>query len=181
MTPIQLLVDDVAFVSEPTCPDDASVIDGDFERADSATSWARPATANPASTAIVHDPDNAHGGDAFASISVAAKCQYGVIEQTVTVPSPVAGAGPAVSFYYALPSSTTSRFYVGDELLAVAPTYTKKIVCLHPRLAGTPYPVVFGGLGTDNSPNACGGALPAEAIRIDDVTVTTDPSCPAAE
>lgn len=118
-----------------------------------------------------------------ARFSSAPPCPHASLSGSVTVPSPVNGAGPALSFFYETNTSTRTSLSVTMNAFALpavqplAPTWTKATVCLDPRLAGRPELLRF--IAVDADGGACADGFAEETVGLDDVTLGTDPGCPA--
>jgi hypothetical protein len=172
--------DDLAFVSEPSCPEASYVADGSFE---SSTATVLPwvlehSTQYSTSARIVRNAAaSAHGGSQYLSLSSGQVCHYGRATQTITVPPASGAAGPAVKLWYRLPAATKAVFTMTPGgLFATSASWVQKIVCLDSKDAGRPVQLrinASGGSGT------CATTFSTEDIDVDDIEVTTDASCPA--
>ena len=188
---VEYFVDDLAFVSEPSCPESSFLLGGDFEGPTAATYWAtkagpiNPALPPPLSppTAGIVTTGDAHGGASHVLFSLPESCEYAYATQTITVPPPQPGRGPAVKLWYKTSGSgqATMTISVNDTLqsasLSAAPAWTQRTLCLDPYGANRPTDL-FIHAQVPYPSGAC-GAIPLETLAIDDVEVTTDPSCPS--
>lgn len=174
--------DDLSFVSDPSCPEAAHVIDGGFEKSnDVVSAWIlEHDTLYSTRADLVRNDDYygaPHGGAAYVSLASGQACHYGRAKQTITVPQPSATAGPAVKLWYRAPTKDKASFSTSPGVeLAASTTWKQQIVCLDPKQAGRPLPFEIkadGGAGT------CATTFSSERLDVDDVEVTTDPSCPA--
>jgi hypothetical protein len=165
----EFVVDDLAVVSEPTCPDAAPIVDGDFERSDAALYWAPDLDG-----AILSFPQGAapKSGNAHAQITTL-QCNKtnNNIQGAVTIPESRPGAGgPVLTFWYKATSSAAQTYYGPSGLLAPTTTWTSKKSCLPPRLAGSPYSVSFSVYS--------GSSCASGTLSIDDLRVGYDGTCP---
>lgn len=182
---LDYFIDDVSFGSDPSCPEASFVLGGDFEGA-GGTATAYWTFANfsldiggaPAaqSSGIVTTGD-AHGGASHALLSVDTTCADATMSGTITTPPAEPGRGPAMKFWYKTTGAGKLTFRVAaDELGGTLPatsSWTQHTLCLDPSAANRPTRVSFGA----NQPASPCAAQPVEALAIDDVEVTTDPSC----
>jgi hypothetical protein len=165
---IDFLVDDLAIVSEPACPEPGLVIDGDFERKTSANPWMarlQGATLSFAGGA------GAHGGTGYARLSGNATCDESSLSQSITVPDAVPGAGgPQLRFWYQ-GTGTEARFRGADDILPATTGWTQHTKCLAPTSAGhhVPFSIYF---------QAGGAACAYPTLLLDDVDVVHAKSCP---
>jgi hypothetical protein len=187
--------DDLAFVSDATCAADVGVRDGSFEQAGAAAS-ASGSAASTASAWVLQpnlqgtggdvalrvDPSYAHTGQVAAVFTADGPCAAAGLEGSVTVPTPTAAAGPALSFWYRTNAfahagvvvSLTSLF----APLAFRPTgaWTRVTACLDPAQAGRPdqLNIVLRGGGGE-----CVDTYDAvDTFAVDDVALGTDAACP---
>lgn len=176
--------DDLSFVSDPSCPVAANVVDGSFESSTAeASPWilAHDTQYSTDASIVRRSPEDAHSGSAYLSLYTSQVCHFGRAQQTITVPLPAGAAGPAVKLWYRLPKKVTASFTVtagkaASAALAVAATWTQKIVCLRPVDAGQP---VGFGITASGGSGTCANTFSGETLDVDDIEVTTDPSCPA--
>lgn len=175
-------VDDLAIVSDDRCPEDAPLFDPGFENdgADAGLSptWVLNAE-DPArgSARLAVDSAAAHAGDVSLSLSVRKPCREPSASTVFTVPEPQGTAGPALKFWYRtshLLEATASSTPGGA--LAASERWTQQTICLDPRTAGRPQQLSF----KIRASGTCDAPLDDEALHVDDVEATTDPSCPAA-
>jgi hypothetical protein len=180
-TAADFIFDDVAIVSDPTCPSSTYLLDGDFESTDLASPWTFDRNDTVSGIAAIASVSDAHSGQRILSVSSAHSCDYTFASQSITVPPPVGNAGPALKFWYRLPAAVNALFYVdsgapGPPQLPVTPQWTQRVQCLDPNRVNQAVPIQVtaqGGLG-----QTCMMSFPAEQIDVDDVEVTTDASCP---
>jgi hypothetical protein len=145
--------------------------DGDFEGPVSA--WILENSEETPGFQIESGP-MAHSGTGYLHASVHGACSSANASTTITLPAAKPGAGPAVRFFYKRPFDGPDEYqfrvpYLGVPLPATS-VWTEKVVCL-PQSVGQ---AVSIGIAAPSS-GVCDG--PAEELFIDDVVVTTDPSC----
>ncbi|WP_434042486.1 MULTISPECIES: hypothetical protein [Sorangium] len=175
-------VDDIAFVSDDRCPEEAPIFDPGFENASLGEGLAPTWVLNDddttgASAALPVDPAAARSGEVSLALSVRKPCREPSASTVFTVPGPDGAAGPALKFWYRTShlSAATASSTPGAELPA-SESWTQQTICLDPRTAGRPQHLSFK-IGTSG---VCDAPLDRETLHVDDVEVTTDPSCPAA-
>lgn len=175
------VIDDVRIDTEATCPAVANVFDGDFESAPTALSW-RFGGDSTAGSAVVSSAD-AHGGAAYAALRADAQCKVGTLTQAITVPVSEAGRGPALKFWYRSGAPEHSRAWVRTATettteLPPAAAWTQRTICLNPYESLRPADLLFQIQGEFGSRGCPGTPFAEETLAIDDVEVTTDPTCP---
>lgn len=177
--PRDFVFDDLAFASEPSCPDQAWILDGGFEESPHVLGWQlAQSTEFTTSARVLKSATAARSGASGLLLSVGQVCATASARQTITVPPPAGGAGPAIKLWYKLTSATTARFSTSPGgTLAPSADWTQKIICLPPGSDGRPLAFSIAASG---GPGTCANTFPSERIYVDDVEVTTDPSCPAA-
>jgi hypothetical protein len=188
---VEYFVDDLAFVSEPSCPESSFVLGGGFEGPTAETYWAidasqvyfnSPPPMLPPTAGIAFTGD-AHGGASHVLFSLPESCERATATQTITVPPPEPGRGPALKLWYKTsgPGQATTTVSVNSTLqsanLPAAPSWTQHTLCLDPYGGSRPTDL-FIVTQLLNTGAGC-GAIPLETVAIDDVEVTTDPSCPS--
>jgi hypothetical protein len=182
--------DDLAFVSEPACETDANVFDPGFEQVaraeDAAPFWSidRYEDEPDADVELKINATLPHTGNVAALFSASTPCPHASISGSVTVPTPVGMAGPALKFWFRTGSSTHTGLGVSlNALLApvslpATSTWTQVKACLDPHVAGRPDLLRFGIVSATGG-GICADTFPTETFAIDDVELTTDASCPA--
>ena len=183
------VLDDLTFVSDPSCPSTAYLADGGFERTDPGAAWdttllsdsvepGRVKTRDP--IGIDTTPANVHSGQRALKIVNSDSCGANSATFAIAVPPPAPGAGPAVAFFYKAPAVTTSGMFVTVAGVTITPpaaaNYTRAQICLDPTMAGQTV-MVEAGLGGRVTNGVC-GSIPAETAWFDDFTVTTSAACP---
>jgi hypothetical protein len=185
------VLDSLAFVSEPACPTDADAFDPSFENVVEAPGvapfWAleqyddRP----DSKVALVTDGSAAHTGKVGARFTASSPCPHASISGAVTVPAPAGAAGPALKLSWRTGASQHDSLFVvmnafstAPKSLPLAPAWTQATICLDPDLAGRPELLRIGVMNVDGG-GTCANGFPEETIDLDDVTLGTDPSCPA--
>jgi hypothetical protein len=133
-----------------------------------------------ASATVDTTPANAHGGQRAAKLTTNGGCSSANVYLPISVPMPTATAGPALTlFYRTAPGLMSSHpMLIGGSAstpLSDAPDYTQVQVCLDPMLGGQN---IAPSVQMDGGFTNCAFTFPAETIWIDDVAVTTSPTCP---
>jgi hypothetical protein len=171
--------DDLAFVSEPTCPETPYVVDGGFESSTaSASSWHLVHTTPFTTQAAIVRNVGPHGGAAHLTLSTGQVCQNAFATQTITVPPATSAGSPALKLWYRQPLGSRASFSAtagAKRDLAASPDWQQVIMCLPPERAGQPMELRLeanGGAGT------CAEAFSQERLDVDDVELTNDVSCP---
>ena len=182
----EFVVDDLQFVSDPTCAAAAWVSDGGFERTDPARAWSFGLTTDTvqggvASATVDTTPANARSGQRAVKLSTNGGCSSASVFVPISIPMPTATAGPALTlFYRTAPALTSSRPTLtagtSSATLSDARDYTQVQVCLDPTLGGQN---VAANVQMNGGFIDCSVTFPDESIWIDDVAVTTSPTCPA--
>lgn len=167
--PTDLLVDDLRLVDDPTCGEAPLVRDPGFEGNVRSRPWVIHIGGAP--TTFTTDAASARSGSGAVSATITACNTSGGVYQSITVPPPSATGGPAARFWYKanLPLATTASG--GAVNLVPAAPWTQRVTCLPPRLEGFEYELRFV---LSAGANCNGGGT----LNVDDVEVTTDPSCP---
>lgn len=191
---IEYFIDDVAFVSDPSCPESSFVLGGDFETANATAYWAFSDSTKgsggppPAQISGIVTTGGAHSGASHALLSVAGECNAATMSQTVTTPISQPGRGPAVKLWYKTSGLSQVRIEVAagetGAQLPAAPDWTARTVCLDPYSGNRPTSLSVYASGPKPGEGSGGGggvgchAIAVETVAFDDVEVTTDPSCP---
>ena len=164
----EFVFDDIAVKSDPSCPEEAKIVDGSFERPDADRYWF--ANVDAGATATFPKTGGADG-PGFLVLNHTQCQRSSSVAGTVTIPEAMPGSGgPRLSFRYRATASNNT-FYSGPSgLLAPAVTWTETKTCLPPRYAGAPYPVSFG--------LSSGSNCQASQLAVDAVAVGRDPACP---
>jgi hypothetical protein len=184
------VIDGLAFVSDDACAAGASLRDGGFEQLTAQTAvasfWAleRYDDAGGSDVALVTDGAAAHGGAVLARFSASSPCPHASLSGGVTVPAPAGGAGPALGLWYETNTAAHSSLAVSMNALAaplmlpLAAGWTHVTACLDPHLATRP-DLLRVSLASVDGGGTCADTFPGETVGLDDVTLGTDPSCPA--
>jgi hypothetical protein len=182
--------DGLAFVSEPACAADVNVFDPGFEQAVTAPALAPSWTLQRfddepgARVALATDGSWVHGGRAAAVFTASTPCSHANLAAGVAVPACDGAGGPALKFWYdTRATARTSLAVTMNALLAPVPlpavsAWTQVTACLDPRLAGRPDLLTFA-LVSDGG-GLCADTFAMESAAVDDVELTTDPSCAVA-
>ncbi len=178
--------DDVQLVSEQSCPASATVANGGFEQP-LRDGWSMlqscpngPCPAGTISTGTSSNPALARAGNGSLLMSLGQRCGGNLVSATVTVPQPSATGGPALRFFYKLPTldpNSTARVTYdlsGSRTLATTATYSAQIICLEPRMTGRVMTVVFAL----NAYGLCSETYTPDVLSVDDVEVVPDSLCP---
>jgi hypothetical protein len=175
------VIDDLALVSDPSCPPEALIMDGGFEATGPLSWWARSASYDAPDAG----PIRVHSGSSALHLAVATSCQFNNASTTITLPALRGGsAGLAVTFWYDTTSLASARLRVsvtGASPVAVPASdagqqWQQAKVCVPSE--GRPIDVP-GTVAVELSAidGLCGLPAFGEAW-IDDFEVTTDPACP---
>jgi hypothetical protein len=122
-----------------------------------------------------------HAGAAALRLDASVTCYGGTWNTDVVGPPSTPTAGPALAFFYRADAANKTKFEViasGSVFTGTADnTWRQGVVCLDPKLAGRPQTVSFtreflGG--------TCEIAMATETAFVDDLALTTDPSCPSS-
>jgi len=177
------VVDNITFSTDTRCPMVANIIDGGFERTDPGSGWAIYSdNAEYGYTEYTTASANVHGGTQALDISLDGPCAYPSAETTVTIPDPVGTAGPAVKFWYKTdPYANGAEFsaYVGEQSVSLpaVSVWTQQTLCLDPWQPGRGANLELQG--SNSVGGTCATYFNAVNGYFDDVTVTTDATCPA--
>jgi hypothetical protein len=186
----EIIFDGISFVTDPACATDANIFDPGFEQtavpSSGASFWAlqRYEDVPTSDVELVVDPTIAHTGKVAARFTGSTPCPVAAMSGSVTMPGPEGANGPALKFWY--DASGTSHLGLNVVLgalsapvaLPVTTTWTQFTACLDPRLATHPDLLTFSLVSEDGG-GTCSDAFPVETILLDDVELTTDPSCPS--
>ncbi len=185
-------LDDVEFVSEPTrCPAQLPFGDGTFESGVNPHGWFSPSNGcsgsacTPGNTAGgLVDPAQARTGSGVGRLSTQQRCVQTVMRAPMVIPPRNATGGPALRFFYRLPSLNTTQSGASAAVvvdgtstsLPIATTWTPQIICLTPGRGARNTEASFSLRGTSG---LCSEIYPApDQLFIDDLLVTNDPACP---
>jgi hypothetical protein len=168
-----MLVDDVKLVDEPTCPDVPMLFDPGFEQGTPTTNrWAL--AWNVGASASITKNGQARSGENHLQMLISQCGSSASVAQTGTVPDAAAGAGPAAKFWYRATIQQDSAASGIGVALPSAAAWTQRVVCLPPMKSGLSTRLDFTLNASAQTTCATGSTL-----MIDDVELTTDPSCPA--
>ncbi len=167
----EFVFDDLALAPDGKCADSVRLADGGFEDTSNAQAW----IPSEVSGQSYVGRGSGHSGKSGAVLSVYQTCATAQISTMIAVPPPPATAGPAVKFWIKGTLSATGSFGTTYGSNVPVPTaWEQRTHCVPPRDANrarTFYFTLYGGSG------ACGQAG-TSSVTVDDVEVTTDPSCP---
>lgn len=164
------VIDDVRLVDGASCPLDALLEDGDFERPGRVSVWSSYRDSNGGRGEVRHDGLDAHAGAGYLKLVGDNLC-IAAVEQDVQVPVSVASAGPAVTFW--AKGNTGGRVAVAGTAVNVTSAYASYRACLPPQRAGRRFRLFVGMRSQDGQFGCTGQAF------VDDVALTTDAACPA--
>ena len=174
----EAVYDSLKFVNDPTCGSDPAITDPGFESTGNALFGAF-STVGASIARAANDPANAHSGSGVLQLSVNLTCSGASFVANVVTPSSQGAAGPAVTFFYKAPTPVDYKlvatgFNFMQPALTYDNTYHQATLCLNPKLAGRNQQVSFG---MSSVAGTCNTQITAEQAFIDDLAVTTDPSC----
>jgi hypothetical protein len=172
------ILDSVKLESTPACGTDPAIADPGFE---SGYLSAIQDFSSAGSVRPIEDA-GARSGARMLEMKVSTCSGQARAYVSVIVPSPSSDAGPALRLWSRRAGDMTAALYVskydgsGAGLqVPYHPVWGRDVMCLDPKLAGRSQGVMF----TLQAPEYCPGPLPDETAYLDDLEVTTDPSCPA--
>lgn len=176
---LETVFDNLKIINEPSCGTDATITDAGFESPLELIG----ATAIPGASLArtLTDPAQAHSGNGVLQLSETSTCNDASWLANVITPPSAGAAGPALSFFYRAAPGSMTLFGVSSGFGPVfTPTQDNQwhqgLVCLNPALRGRNHGVSFSVRFQSGS---CNVAIPAETAYVDDLMVTTDPSCAA--
>ncbi len=171
----ETILDDVVLVDDPRCGTDPAITDAGFEsRLPLLDAFSVPSKG-------VAQIQNAvvHSGTAALRLDASVTCYGGTWAANVVAPASQATAGPALTFFYRADAANKTRFQAigtGTTFTGTADaTWRQGVVCLRPSFGGRTQRVSFtrSFLG-----GTCEQAMATEVAYVDDLVLTTDPSCP---
>jgi hypothetical protein len=176
------VVDNVAFGTDARCPVVADIIDSGFERTDPGSGWALNQDYSEygylSYTTVAAD---VHSGARALEVEMEGLCASPSVQTTVTVPDAVGAAGPAVKFWYKTDPYTNGVYFMAnlaqtDLMLPAESAWTQETMCLPPTQPGRGYNFSLYG---ETGGGTCATTFTPVNGYFDDVTVTTDATCPA--
>lgn len=179
--PVSANIDNVTVVDDPDCASSNGLMDGGFETS-GAAAWQFSYSSDSISPAVVNSAANAHSGFGALKLLAEANCTGAKVKQRIHVPAATDGQGAALTFWYRTvqqAADSTMLVYLdggGRDTLTASSSWTKHTYCVPPALTRTPTMLTFG-LSQAKTGSECYAPLPASEWRIDDVELTTDPSC----
>jgi hypothetical protein len=176
---LETVFDNVKIINEPTCGTDPTITDPGFESPLDLVGATSVPGASLART--LADPQQAHSGNGVLQLTETSTCNDPTWQANVITPPSAGAAGPAVSFFYRAAPGSMTKFSVSSGFgAAFAPTQDSQwhqgLVCLNPALHGRNQGVAFS---VRFQSGTCSVTIPAETAYVDDLMVTTDPSCAA--
>jgi hypothetical protein len=170
--------DNLLWVSDPTCPAAALIIDPGFERTDSGRGWQLGVAHefNSVPTAAIGADPSAHGGANSLHLGVTLGGEAAFAQTTVTIPPADATGGPVLTIWYKLTASTQEFINSPFGNLAPATAWTQASVCLNPHAVGHAFDValILEASGTVNA-----ALTPVIDAYFDDVGLATSAACPS--
>jgi hypothetical protein len=169
--------DNLAWISDSTCPADALVPDPGFERGDPGRAWQLGVSHEFNSVPkaeIIADPA-AHGGASSLHLHVDLGGETAFATTTVTIPPADATGGPVLTIWYKLAGSTQGGVSSPFGALPAAAAWTQAKACLNPHAAGHAFDVSLR-LSASGVSNAA--LSPPVDAYFDDMAVSTAASCP---
>lgn len=193
MPPRTLVTDDFTVIDDSTCLFSSGMLDPGFEMSvmDSLRyGWVLEVNetsfgGNPVAE-IDTNPADAHSGSASLHLSIDQHCDSAHAKQSVEIPQPSGANGPAVVLWYKYPSPSDSILdiavsafttweRIAERSASGSNAYTREVLCLPQNMAGRPALLEINL----NSFGSCAVFFPSpEEAWLDDLEVTTDPSCP---
>jgi hypothetical protein len=173
------MVDDLAFAPDPKCDDVMTLGDRGFENTSTSKVWFDRSTAGSYSDIAAADP---HSGAVALALLTAQKCSVAQHNTLASFPVSTPTAGPAIKLFVRGTLSGVAYFSAGTRLfrsssgaedIPVTPTWTQVTRCLTPRRSSQA--TEFSLLLTQDC--AVDPIRPSQ-VFVDDVELTTDPSCP---
>jgi hypothetical protein len=172
--------DNLRVVDDPACGATDAFTDPGFEGG--ALPWGTFGTSSSSTAAPFITTGAAHGGARHLELRSFGRCASSGYTMLPIVPAASGGAGPALKLFANVgnnpdaQTSVTARGSAG-QMLTEGGGYRQYTVCLNPLFAGRAQPV---GIRHDGGSGLCDNSnyVPQSAF-IDDIEVTTDPTCPA--
>jgi hypothetical protein len=174
---VELVVDGVKVVSEPSCPDGA-IIDPGFENTAGAPHLGRSwelSTPGTGTAQVVQG--SSHSGAAALRLTTKQYCEQNGATAAALVVVPET-EHPAVRFWYRYTPGTTGSASLREpvfQLLQTASAWTQQKVCLDPRQGGTTQPLKFA---ISPPGGGCATTFTEQVLWVDDIEIVDDPSCP---
>jgi len=184
----ELVFDGLAFVTEPACAAESDVFDSGFELAadpaNTAVFWALQRYQDEPTSDVgwVVDPHIAHTGKVAARFTGSSPCPVASLSGGVTMPRADGENGPALKFWYDASATAHLRLDVdlgsltGPVALPVTTGWKQIVACIDPRVATHPDLLTFSLTSADGG-GTCSNTFAPETVLLDDVELTTDPSC----
>lgn len=165
---MELEFDDATLVSDPACVVRDGFIDPGFEAG--SAQWQLFSGATRAATS--------HLGWYSMQLNPVSVCDFPTARQLMRVPMPVAGAGPALKLFYTAQTSQ-AKFSVSvgatSKQLPNASNWTQGMLCIPPAMGGLATWVTISNIGPGG---VCANTMAGQTANVDDLALTTDPSCP---
>jgi hypothetical protein len=170
------IFDDVKLVDDPRCAGE-TLVDPGFES--QLPLLGALSTAGKGTAQVVTGAGIPHAGNAALRLDESVTCYDGTWVAEVVAPPPVGTAGPALAFFYRAEPKNKTQFEVVTDTTVFTGTadnmWQQGLVCLDPKLVGRIQSVTFTRAFLSG---ACEVAMTTETAYVDDLALTTDPSCP---
>jgi hypothetical protein len=163
------VVDEVRIVDEPGCGTDPVVTNPGFEATTALVG------SHPANT-LIRDASRAHSGEQVLRMSKTTTCTNDFWRTSLLAPPASPGAGPAVAFYYRIPSTTVENLLCSSCTASLVKdgVWHRAVSCLDPRF---PDRLQIFNLRLRSSGGTCSPVTGSAEAYVDDLSVTTDPAC----
>jgi hypothetical protein len=175
----ELVVDDVAIVSDPDCGIDPELLDPGFEAAPNR--WLGSSLGSAYEDVVMQEDEAlARSGTGALELTYWNSAASLTVDRYVLVPKVEEGRGPAVTFYSRSPTapSTPVQWIVGrDEFLGSVSTssdWTLNEACLPPQWAGRWFRLRVAAGPREE----IGAPIAQELVFLDDFSLTTSSACP---
>jgi hypothetical protein len=124
----------------------------------------------------------AHSGSRYLAMEIYSRCYSATLELAPIAPAPVGANGPALEFYSNIPANPNADTQVSTpgataRTLQEGGGWVRNVVCLDPQAIGRPQAVTINHFSTQSGICDMSTWTQQNAL-IDDLAVTTDPSCP---
>ncbi len=131
-----------------------------------------------ASGGLTRDPAKVHGGAQALELTLNQVCGYPALRFSVGVPHPDANGGPALKAWFQANTAFQVRVPSVDLSLWLPATsgWEQRTICLPPERAGGVNMLL---LSLEAFNGSCGDPVGPFSLLVDDLSVGTDPSCPA--
>jgi len=170
------VLDSVKLESVAACGTDPAIADPGFESGTIGELY----QSGTGTVRSIEDPGS-HAGTHMLELQMSSCPSYAYAYVHAITPPASAGGGPALAFWSRMTvgSNASMRVYATGLTNIAIPRdlqWRRGVICLDPKLAGRHQELFFY-----LAASSCTGTVtfPAESAFVDDLEVTTDPSCPA--